>query len=191
MSDANKEKLRQELLNNGFDCYSFSTSSDCEIVVCEKLNRKHDNAYFLSLRKMMHKSKDGIRYDIQSLMLEKHIFVYVRKDEPIDFMNDYAGLLYMNKSNGTGKLIGKDYEYAKWVLEINGLIDMSTAVLKEGPTTVITSGPFLKLHDHIIKYARRNRNCLISMDLAGNKIETWLPFVWENEINDQAYKQVS
>ena len=186
-----KERLRQELLNNGFDCYSFSIASDSEIAVCEKLNRKHDNAYFLTLRKMMHKSKDGIRYDIQSLMLEKHVFVYVRKDESIDFMNDYKGLLRMNKSNDTGKLTGKDYEYAKWVLEINGLIGMSTAVLKEGPTTVITSGPLLKLHDYIIKYARRNRNCLISMNLAGNKIETWLPFVWENEINDQAYKQVS
>lgn len=186
-----KERLRQELLTDGFDCYTFSIASDSEIAICEKLNRKHDNAYFLTLRKMMHKSKDGIRYDIQSLMLERHIFAYVRKDESIDFMNNYAGLLYINKSNSNGKLTGKDYEYAKWVLEINGLIGMSTAVLKEGPTTVITSGPLLKLHDYIIKYARRNRNCLISMNLAGNKIETWLPFVWENEINDQAYKQVS
>ena len=181
MATENKQALRERLLSEGFDCYTFYLTTGNEDSICEKLNNRFDNAYFLTLRKMMHKSKDGVRYDEEHIMLEKHIFVYVQKDESIDFMNDLNGMLYLNDCDDGGKLSGKDFEYAKWVLEIDGLIGMSTAVLEEGPTTRITSGPLLALKDSIKKYARRNRNCLVSMNIAGSTIETWLPFVWENE----------
>ena len=181
MIDINKESLRQELISNGFDCYTFYMVTGSELALCEKLNRKYKDAYFLTLRKMMHKSKDGVRYDVEDIMLNKHIFCYVRTGESIDFMKDLNGLVYLNEVDDNGLLTGKDYEYAKWVLEIDGLIGLSTAILEEGPTTVITSGPLLKFKDSIKKYERRNRNCLVSLDIAGNTIETWLPFVWEND----------
>ena len=176
-----KELLRQELLRDGFDCYTYFLVTGSETAICEKLNRKYDDAYFLVLKKMMHKSKDGVRYDVQDIMLNKHIFMYVKPDTSTDFMNDLNGLVYLNECGDNGKLTGNDKEYARWVLEIDGLIGLSTAVLEEGPTTVITSGPLLKFKDSIRKYERRNRNCLVSMDIAGNRIETWLPFVWEND----------
>lgn len=185
-----KEELRKKLLREGFDCYTFYLVAGNEDLICSKLNRKYPGAYFLTLRKMMHKSKDGLKYDVESTLLEKHIFLYVKKDECIDFMHDLNGLLYLNDNGNDGKLVGSDFEYAKWVLEIDGLIKMSTATLEEGPIVneqpmkmvKITGGPLLMFKDSILKYSRRNRNCLVSLNIAGIKLETWLPFEWEIEL---------
>ena len=87
--------------------------------------------------------------------------------------------MFLNTVGENGKLLGKDYEFAKWVLEIDGFVGMSTAILKDEHTAIITSGPLFNLKDSIVKYSRRNRNCLVSIEIAGNEVRTWLPFVWE------------
>ena len=129
----------------------------------------------------MHRSKDGVKWNEEDVLLRNYIFGYVEKDTSIDFLQEIGSLLYLEDADEEGKLSGQNYEYARWVLEINGLLGISTAVLENG-LTKITGGPLLKMKDHIKKYDRRNRNCFISIDVTGIKIETWMPFEWEAEL---------
>ena len=175
-----KEKLRNTLLNEGFDCYLFYTPSKfMETTLSRKLNNRYPNACFLTLRKMMHRSKDGKKWDEQVLLLENYIFVYVRKDEPIDFLKEITSMSYV-QDIGNGNLEKDNLAYARWILEMDGLLEISTARL-ENNMVQITSGPLHELKDKILKYSKRNRNCFVSFNIGEIKIETWLPFVWDTD----------
>lgn len=176
-----KDDLKQRFIDDGFDCYLFYIPVKSEIAICEKLNRRYPKAYFLALRRMMHRSKDGKKWNEEDILLRNYAFAYVEKGASIDFLQEVGSLLYLEDAESEGKLSNQNYEYSKWVLENDGLLGLSTAVLENG-LTKITGGPLLKMKDHIKKYDRRNRNCFISIDVADVKIETWMPFEWEDGI---------
>ena len=96
-------------------------------------------------------------------------------------MSELGSLLYISDYGNSGKLIGDNLTFAKWVLEIDGLLGISKASIENG-LVKITDGPLLQMKDNIIKYSRRNRNCLVNLNIAGIKVETWLPFEWEIEL---------
>lgn len=175
-----KDELKNTLLNDGFDAYLFYTPiKGHETVLCEKLNNRYQNAYFLTLRKMMHRSKEGIKWDEQVSLLEQYLFVYVKKAEPIDFLLEISSMTYVQDIKD-GSLKDDNLAYARWILTVDGLLGISTAVIENG-LVKITGGPLLQIEDQIVKYSKRNRNCFVSLDIAGVKIETWLPFDWRIE----------
>ncbi|MBQ6217196.1 MAG: hypothetical protein IJK53_07405 [Erysipelotrichaceae bacterium] len=174
------ETVRQKLLNEGFDCYTFYLVTGDEKLICERLNRRYPDSYFLTLRRMMHKSKDGVKWNVEDVLIKRYIFAYIKKGKTIDFLSEIGSLIYVNDCGDEGKLADESYAFAKWMLEINGLLDISKAKLENG-LVKITQGPLLQMENNIIKYSRRNRNCLISTNIAGIKVETWLPFEWETE----------
>ena len=78
---------------------------------------------------MMHRSKDGKKWDEEDLLIKRHIFAYVTKEEPIDFLSELGSLLYISDYGNSGKLIGNNPTFAKWVLEIDGLLGISKALI--------------------------------------------------------------
>ena len=174
------ETVRQKLLDEGFDCYTFYLVTGDEKMICERLNRRYPDSYFLTLRRMMHKSKGGVKWNEENILIKRYVFAYVKKGKSIDFLSEIGSLIYINDCGEDGKLADENYTFAKWILEIDGLLSISKAKLESGLVR-ITQGPLLQMKNRIIKYSRRNRNCLISTNIAGIKIETWLPFEWETE----------
>ncbi len=128
----------------------------------------------------MHRSKDGRKWDEEDVLIKRYFFAYIEKDASIEFLSEVGSLLYINDYGEDGKLSGDNYRFAKWILEINGLLGISKARIENG-LVKITKGPLLQMEDRIVKYLKRNRNCFISTEVAGIKIETWLPFEWETQ----------
>lgn len=108
-----KENLRTRLLEEGFDSYLFCIPVKSEIAICEILNRRYRNAYFLSLRRMIHRSKDGVKWNEEDVLLRNYIFGYAEKDTSIDFLQEIGSLLYLEDVDEKGKLSGQNYEYAR------------------------------------------------------------------------------
>ena len=152
-----KEIIRQRFIEEGFDCYVFYLVASDEKEICERLNRRYPKAYFLTFRRMMHRSKDGKKWDEEDLLIKRYIFAYITKDEPIDFLSELGSLLYISDYGNNGRLTGDNLTFAKWILEINGLLGISKASIENG-LVKITDGPLLQMKDNIIKYSRRNRN---------------------------------
>lgn len=174
----NKEEFKQKLIENGFDCYILYLVTGDETSICNRLNRRYPGAYFLTLRRMMHRSKDGKKWNEEDLLIKRYIFVYVEKNVSMRFLSEIGSLLYINDCDDKGKLVGENFEFANWVLKIDGLLGISKAIMKDG-LVKITDGPLHEMEDKIVKYSKRNRNCYVRMNIADILIETWLPFEWE------------
>ena len=79
-----------------------------------------------------------------------------------------------------GKLFGDDYRYSEWVLKQDGLIGVSKAV-KVNERVKIVDGPLAEFEGYIVKYSKRNRNCLVEVNFMNQTIRTWLPFEWTDQ----------
>ena len=180
MWEFNKElKDRKEsLINGGYDAYCLFTLSGLEINIANELNKLYDYCLATPLLKMAHRSKNGVRYDVEEVLLSGYIFVYLPKDREINYLrsNSYYFKILSNK-NDNGRLNYEDLEYAKWVLDVEGLLTMSQALKIDGKVRIV-NGPLKKLEGHIVEYSKKNRNCCIEIELLGRTIKTWLPFEW-------------
>ena len=70
-----------------------------------------------------------------------------------------------------------DLEYAKWVLDVEGMLSVSEAIKIDGKVKII-AGALKKLEGNIVEYSKKNRNCCVEIDFLGQKTRTWLPFDW-------------
>jgi len=178
-----KQELRQELINNGFNCYVFFTMSNSEVDLAEELNKKYEYIYCLVMKKMMHRSLNGKKWDEESVLIKGYVFVYTPLDLDIKYIkSDNNPFRILKKELETGKLFGDDYLYAKWLLNQNGMIGLSKAV-KINSKVKIIDGPLKELEGYIVSYSPRNRNCQVEIKFMNQTIKTWLPF----EYTDQNY----
>ncbi len=172
-------KKRKEYLNtNGYDAYCLFTLQGIETSIADELNCNYDYCLASPLLKMSHRSNHGVRYDVQEVLLGSYIFVYLPKDKDIYHLktNRYF-FKVLSRQNNDGKLALKDLEYAKWVLDMEGVLSVSEAIKIDGKVKII-NGPLKRLEGSIVEYSKKNRNCCIEIDLLGQKIKTWLPFDW-------------
>ena len=184
MKQESKQLLRKDFLENGFDSYVFFTLSGKEEDLAEELNGKYDDIYCLVLRKMIHRSDHGRKWDEESVLIKGYVFIYTPKNYDIRYVrSDNNPFKILNWKMELGKLFGDDYEYALWVLQQDGLIGVSKAV-RINEKVKIVDGPLAELEGYIIKYSPRNRNCLVELTFMNRTITTWLPFEW----TDQNYK---
>ena len=179
-----KELLRQSFIENGFDSHVFFTLSNSEIDLAEELNGKYDNIYALVLKRMVHRSSHGKKWDEEDVLISGYVFVYVPKYYDIKLIrSDNNPFRILKWKLEYGKLFGDDYRYSEWVLEQNGLIGISKAI-KVNEKVKIVSGPLQDLEGYIVEYSKRNRNCCVEVTFMNQTIRTWLPFEW----TDQNYK---
>ena len=183
MNTEEKQALRENLLKDGFDAYVFFTLSGKETNLAEELNGKYEDVYCLVLRRMIHRSDHGRKWDEESVLIKGYVFIYVPKNYDIRYVrsdnNPYKILKWQIE---LGKLFGDDYLYAEWVLKQDGLIGVSKAVSVNEKVKIV-DGPLAELEGYIVKYSPRNRNCLVELNFMNRTIRTWLPF----EYTDQNY----
>ena len=173
------DELKQrkiELISKGYDAYCLYTLQGLEVNIASELNSNYDYILATPLTKMSHRSRNGNKYDTQEILLGGYIFLYIEKNRDvykIKSTKNYFKIL--NRQNDDGKLYDEDLRYANWVLEAEGLISVSEAIELNGKVKII-NGPLKNLEGNIVKYSKRNRNCLIEIDFMGQHINTWLPF---------------
>ena len=181
MNIEQKQELRKDFLENGFDSYVFFTLSNKEVDLAEELNGKYDDLYALVLKRMMHRSDHGKKWDEESVLIKGYVFIYVPKGYDIRYIrsdnNPYRILKWQLE---LGKLFGDDYRYSEWVLEQDGLIGVSKAI-KVNEMVKIVDGPLADFEGYIVKYSKRNRNCLVEVNFMNQTIRTWLPFEWTDQ----------
>ena len=181
MNVEQKQELRKDFLENGFDSYVFFTLSNKEVDLAEELNGKYEDVYALVLKRMMHRSDHGKKWDEESVLIKGYVFIYVPKGYDIRYIrsdnNPYRILKWQLE---LGKLFGDDYRYSEWVLQQDGLIGVSKAV-KVNEKVKIVDGPLADFEGYIVKYSKRNRNCLVEVNFMNQTIRTWLPFEWTDQ----------
>lgn len=181
MNIEQKQELRKDFLENGFDSYVFFTLSNKEVDLAEELNGKYDDLYALVLKRMMHRSDHGKKWDEESVLIKGYVFIYVPKGYDIRYIrsdnNPYRILKWQLE---LGKLFGDDYRYSEWVLQQDGLIGVSKAI-KVNEMVKIVDGPLADFEGYIVKYSKRNRNCLVEVNFMNQTIRTWLPFEWTDQ----------
>ena len=181
MNVEQKQELRKDFLENGFDSYVFFTLSNKEVDLAEELNGKYDDLYALVLKRMMHRSDHGKKWDEESVLIKGYVFIYVPKGYDIRYIrsdnNPYRILKWQLE---LGKLFGDDYRYSEWVLQQDGLIGVSKAI-KVNEMVKIVDGPLADFEGYIVKYSKRNRNCLVEVNFMNQTIRTWLPFEWTDQ----------
>ena len=179
-----KQNIRENFLSEGFDAYVFFTLSGKEEELAEELNGKYKDIYCLALKRMVHRSNHGRKWDEEAVMIKGYVFVYVPLIYDIKTVrSDNHPYHILRWKLELGKLFGDDYSYAKWVLEQDGLLGISKAVRINEKVKII-EGPLAELEGYIVRYSPRNRNCLVELTFMNQQIRTWLPFEW----TDQNYR---
>ena len=181
MNIEQKQELRKDFLENGFDSYVFFTLSGKEVDLAEELNSKYEDIYCLVLKRMMHRSDHGKKWDEENVLIKGYVFIYVPKNYDIRYIkSDNNPYKILKWQLDLGKLFGEDYEYALWVLRQDGLIGVSKAI-KVNEKVKIVDGPLAQMEGYIVKYSKRNRNCLVEIEFMNQTIRTWLPFEWTDQ----------
>ena len=174
--DDSLKQRKIELISESYDAYCLFTLQGLEITICEELNTNFDYCLATPLTKMSHRSRKGVKYDIQEVLLSGYIFLYVKKGYDVCHIRSVRNYFrILSRNNDDGRLYGDDLVYANWVLEAEGLISVSKAIELNGKVKII-NGPLKNLEGMIVKYSKRNRNCLIEIDFMSQHINTWLPF---------------
>ncbi len=183
MDPEQKQNLRKDFLDNGYDSYVFFTLSGKEEDLAEELNGKYEDIYCLVLRRMVHRSDHGRKWDEEDVLIKGYVFIYVPSNYDIRLIrSDNNPYKILKWQLDLGKLFGDDLAYADWVLKQDGLIGVSKAV-RINQKIRIVEGPLAQLEGYIVKYSPRNRNCLVEIEFMNQTIRTWLPF----EYTDQNY----
>lgn len=180
-------KLKKiNLLGQGFDAYCLFTLTGQEEKLANELNEEYEYCLATPLMKMAHRSRMGEKYDIQEVFLSSYVFLYLPKDKDIKYVRSKRQYYFkvLSRNNDDGKLFGSDLEYAKWVMDVNGILSVSEAIKIDGKVKIV-NGPLKQLEGSIVEYSKKNRNCCIEIDFLGQKTRAWLPFEWIDFDNKQ------
>ncbi len=172
------KRRKDSLIESGYDAYCLFTLGGLETKIADELNKKYEYSITSPLLKMAHRSKNGVKYDVQEVLLGGYLFVYLPRDREIYYLkSDNYYFKVLSKDDDNGKLVDKDLEYADWVLAQEGVLSVSEAIRIDGKVMIV-SGPLKNLEGQIVEYSKKNRNCCIEIELMNQKIKTWLPFDW-------------
>ena len=172
------QERRQHLREVGYNAYCLFCLPGIEITLAKEINTNYEYALALPILKMAHRSRGGVKYDIQEPLISSYIFIFIPKDRDIfKIQTSRFKFRILEKDANKGALIDQDLEYANWVLEVGGLISVSEAIKYNGKVKIV-GGPLKRLEGKIVEYSRRSRNCCIEIELMNQIIKTWLPFDW-------------
>lgn len=172
------KKRKLKLVSEGYDAYCLFTLEGLEVKLANELNKEYDYLIASPLMKMAHRSNNGEKYDVEEVLLGGYIFLYLPTfKDPYHIKSNYYSYKILSRKNDDGKLTLGDLEYAKWVLDVEGMLSVSEAIKIDGKVKII-KGALKKLEGNIVEYSKKNRNCCVEIDFLGQKTRTWLPFEW-------------
>ena len=127
-------------------------------------------------RKVEHRSEKGVKSTVKKVLFPGYVFFQAEENWAPTLTMYYADyILRLLQTDGSWPLKGSDEQLARWLLEHDGLLDMSKAY-QEGSRVIVKSGPLKELEGIITKVDRHNRNGQITLDLFGRKTSVWLAF---------------
>lgn len=136
-------------------------------------------------KKVEHHSEKGVKSTVKKVLFPGYVFFQAEKSwTPTLTMYHADYILRLLRSDNGWQLQGDDEALVKWLMNHDGLLDMSKAY-REGTRVVIKSGPLKELEGIITKVDRHNRNGQVTLDLFGRKTNVWLAFEVVEEINDK------
>ena len=183
--DNELENRRMSLTETGYDSYCLQTMASNEIDLAYELNILHPFALVLPFVKYTHKSKNGIKSTVQTVILPGYVFLYLPKGENIwKIKRGGVSFRFVNNMDKKDFLLkGSDERYSRWVFNCGGILGMSKAIKVNGRVKVV-GGPLFNMVGNIKEYSKKNRNCRIEVTFFNRIISMWLPFQWVEEVPD-------
>lgn len=127
-------------------------------------------------KKVEHRSEKGVKSTVKKVLFPGYVFFQAEDNWSPTLTMYYADyILRLLQTDGSWRLGGSDEQLARWLLEHDGLLDMSLAY-QEGTRVVVKSGPLKELEGVITMVDRHNRNGQITIDLFGRETKIWLAF---------------
>ena len=167
----------------GYDAYCLFCATGTEVDIAGALNRGNERFLALPFVRMMHKSTNGVREMTQDVLLKGYVFLFVPHGTALYRVDGNVNIYYvLGQKNGAAVLTGSDRRYAGWILSMGGLLGVSQAA-RVGDRVKIVGGPLLDVAGSIKEYAKRNRNCRVQIDMAGQQLSVWLPFDWVEQVD--------
>jgi transcription termination/antitermination protein NusG len=129
-----------------------------------------------------HKSTNGARTNVWSVLLPGYIFLY--SDQPLpcrgvlSIDSAYSLLAYQD---GEIRLAGADREFAAVVYKYAGRICASKAFLLDSQVKII-EGPLKDFEGRITKINKHNRNGCVEITIGGVTRNVWLAFDYVNVV---------
>lgn len=166
-------------------CVSCMANSDA-IVARDAERMLHVRAISLSFDREEHKNG---QWTVKTYpLLWGYVFLYA--DQPINITRIYK-IEHVNRvlqyGDGESNLFGNDRDFAEWVLQYDGHIGLSKALLV-GDRTRIIDGP-LKEYEGIIRSVNRQKGkALVDITIGGTVKPTWLYFEWMTVQDGQLVK---
>lgn len=169
---------RKRLIKTGYDAYCLFGLSGNEIKLANELNRLYEDCLALPFMRMVHKSRNGEKFMEQDAILKGYVFLYLPCETEIASIKIInCAFRILKREDERTALSGVDRHYAEWILSLGGLIGLSKA-LRIGENVKIIEGPLLDVEGSIVKYSKKNRNCLVEINIVGRQLSIWLPFDW-------------
>lgn len=169
---------RDKLVRKGYMVFCLFCKTGREITLAEELNRTYPDYLALPFVRAMHRSRLGVRFLEQDILLAGYIFLYLpESNEDSIMLAAKTGFRILGDIDGLKALKGANRDYAAWVLSYGGIIGVSKA-LRVGSRVKIVDGPLLHIEGYIAEYSKKNRNCRVQIDVEGKELKAWLPFEW-------------
>lgn len=136
-------------------------------------------------KKVEHHSEKGVKSTVKKVLFPGYVFFQAEESWTPTLAMYYADyILRLLQTDGSWKLKGDDEALARWLLDHDGLLDLSEAY-QVGTRVVIKSGPLKELEGIITKVDRHNRNGMVSLNMFGRKTNVWLAFKLVKDIDEK------
>lgn len=127
-------------------------------------------------QKVEHRSEKGVKSTVQKVLFPGYVFFQAEKEWTFSRQKYHVdSVLRLLCKNGSWQLTGEDEAYVRFVLEHNGVLEMSKAY-QVGTRVMFKSGPLKELEGIITKVDKHNRNGMVTLNMFGRETSVWLAF---------------
>lgn len=134
-----------------------------------------DGVTALTPEKIKKEKRGGQWVLLRKRLLPGYIFIYGEKEESILNAAHKANVRILRYGDENWKLRGGDKEFADWILEHDGVVELSKAI-NLGDRIKVIDGPLAEMEGVVVQVDKRRQ--LIKMLLGINNIQIWLSFDW-------------
>ncbi|MDO4541158.1 MAG: hypothetical protein Q4B48_08750 [Syntrophomonadaceae bacterium] len=160
----------------GFDCYCLFSMTYREIKIAQEVNSLNEECLAMPFLRVKRGCRDGKAVLAQDVLLQGYVFIFVPKGKDMGTLHrGETPWRILERKEGGGLLLGQDREYAEWVLDSGGILDVSQAIEINDQIQII-SGPLLRLRGCVIGISRRKKNYHVQFEMMGQSVAVWLPY---------------
>lgn len=175
------ERENELLPASALGCVFCKTGSE-EATAC-MLNATPHMIRALVPKKLQHHSERGVKSIVKRVLFPGYVFFQAEERWIFARRRFHAdSVLRLLCKDGDWRLRGDDEKYVRFILEHDGLLEMSKAY-QVGTRVVFKSGPLKELEGIVTKVDRHNRNGMVTLNMFGRETSVWLPFEMLEEKN--------